>query len=90
MNTYPASAEPLDLFEHIKRDREPSKFAPGAMKMRLVLICAGCQADLGTVRFEETVHCGCGLNSHATFSRVYVWRDDVLATVPAPALATAE
>jgi hypothetical protein len=84
-NSFPAHAEPLDLFAHLKHDREPSKYAPGAMKLRLVLICAACKADLGTVRFEETVKCDCGLSSHATFSRVHIWRDDVLATVPAMA-----
>jgi hypothetical protein len=85
----PAKAECLNLFDHIKSERWPSKYAPHAQCLRMSLVCPSCGKNRGVVPFNEQITCGCGLHMWASFGQLFIWRDDALATVPAPAIAEA-
>ena len=83
----PAHAEALNLFDHVRRERWPSKYAPHATAMRLTLVCPACETNLGSAPLNERVICKCGLHMWPASLQRFIWRDDVLATVPAPSIA---
>lgn len=85
----PLHAEALNLFDHIKSERWPSKHAPGAQCLRMTLVCPSCAQNNGAVPFNEEITCWCGLHMWPSWAQLFVWRDEA-PKVEAPALAKVE
>jgi hypothetical protein len=83
----PPHAEALNLFDHVKSERWASKFAPHAQCLRMTLVCPACETNTGAVPFSEQVTCRCGLHMWPGFHQLFIWRDEPLASVAAPAMA---
>lgn len=77
----PDHAEALNLFDHLKRDRQPSKYAPGADTLRITLACPACKADTGSMPIlgDTTTCAGCGLHMNVTACDLRIWRDQPIA-----------
>lgn len=73
----PADAERIALNACIRCEEVPSKFAPGAMALKLTLVCPRCkmdQRDAALAHAETITRCGCGINMIAEPDCVWVWR----------------